>query len=166
MIRKPHGTSGSVKVSLLPDIELDFLQEEPVFLIIDGKPVPFFIDDYKEAGGEPIIHFEQLNSVDHANELSGLDLFVGEKCIILNHDLTPAALIGYKVTDQKLGPLGVIIFTFSSGQHDVLVMLYREHEVLIPFDPDLFDDIDEKSQMLYSQLPDGLVQLYLNEEEE
>ncbi|MHB1277757.1 MAG: ribosome maturation factor RimM [Bacteroidia bacterium] len=74
-IGKPHGHAGAVKLELLPDLETDLNINEPVFLIIEGKPVPFYMEECNEAAHPPILHFEDLKSIDQARKLTGFEVF-------------------------------------------------------------------------------------------
>jgi len=166
IIRKPHGNSGALKLALLPDAQIEFDIKEPVFLLIEGKPVPFFLESFNLDSNQPILRFERIDSVEEAARLNGLELYVNRNSFIAEQELSAEALLGYTVNDSQLGSLGQIISIISSAHHDVLVMHYKGVEVLIPFDPDLFDEADEERKILYSSLPEGLVELYLNQDEE
>jgi 16S rRNA processing protein RimM len=41
-------------------------------------------------------------------------------------------------------------------------VMYQEREILFPLSDDLIEEIDQDKSTLYVNLPEGLVELYLN----
>ncbi|TNE80394.1 MAG: 16S rRNA processing protein RimM [Bacteroidetes bacterium] len=161
-IGKPHGHEGKLKLDLLPQLETDLQLEEPVFLLIDGKPVPFFMQECNEAANPPILHFEDITDLETAKLLTGLKVFAPKSAI----EGLPAwygDLDTYTVTDVNLGEIGPIKEIRESGLQELICIDYKGQEILIPYQDELVVDVDEKRKILKMDLPEGLLDLYLDE---
>jgi 16S rRNA processing protein RimM len=42
-------------------------------------------------------------------------------------------------------------------------MLYKGHEVLIPLTDEIIPQVDKAAKVVHSRLPEGLIDVYLNE---
>jgi 16S rRNA processing protein RimM len=72
-------------------------------------------------------------------------------------------IIDYQVEDEVLGTLGTVKEVYSTGAQDVLIMIYKGHEVLIPLLDEIIPKVDKQAKVVHSRLPDGLLDVYLNE---
>jgi 16S rRNA processing protein RimM len=72
-------------------------------------------------------------------------------------------IIDYRVEDEVLGTLGVVKEVYSTGAQDVLIMIYKGHEVLIPLTDEIIPKVDKHTKIVHSRLPNGLIDVYLNE---
>lgn len=168
-IGKTHGYKGEVKLDLLPNISTDLDLNEPVFLIINGRPVPFFIEESNEAAQPPILHFEDITNPDQAKELFNLQVYVYKKRVIADNDWSPQELIGLQVLDQNLGPLGNIVSTMKAGKQELLIMEYQNAEIMIPLQFPVVKEVvhlPQQKPFLKTELPNGLLELYLNQQPE
>jgi 16S rRNA processing protein RimM len=72
-------------------------------------------------------------------------------------------IIDYQVEDEVLGTLGTVKEVYSTGAQDVVIMIYKGHEVLIPLLDEIIPKVDKHAKVVHSRLPDGLLDVYLNE---
>lgn len=157
-IGKPHGHNGAVKLDLLPDLETDLNINEPVFLILDGKPVPFFMLECNEAAQPPILHFEDVLSMDAARKLMGTEVFAPKVNVEAEVDWVAEQLLGYEAFDHKK-PLGKVLAIIDSGLQQLMHFEVDGEEVLVPLQNELIANIDDKKKKLYLELPEGLLDL-------
>ena len=52
---------------------------------------------------------------------------------------------------------------YSTGAQDVIIMIYKGIEVLIPLTDEIVPSVDKKKKEIITQLPDGLLDVYMNE---
>jgi 16S rRNA processing protein RimM len=71
-------------------------------------------------------------------------------------------LEGFTAHDEKLGELGVILSVQEFPQQFVATVNYQNKEILFPLNEDFIVEIDEEEQLLYLDLPDGLLDVYLD----
>ncbi|MDQ3289849.1 MAG: ribosome maturation factor RimM [Bacteroidota bacterium] len=162
-ILRTHGIKGQVIAFFDVDYPEDYEELESVFLLINGKLVPFFIESIaSQAKGRFLLKFEDTDTLEQAEKLKGIPLYLPlnslpelEEDQFYYHDL-----IGYTIVDETLGELGVIRELFELPHQDLLAMDYRGVEVLIPLQDNLIIRADKSTQKLYMNLPEGLIDVY------
>jgi len=165
-VLKTHGLKGDVVFEIDADNPAAYRKMESVFVELNKKLIPFFIERIQLNGSRAIVKFEDIDSMDDASKFKGARLF-------LPLDVLPKLkdgyyfheLIGFKVIDNQEGELGVITGVFESGHQDLLAMEYRHKEVLIPLIDDIVTKVDKKAKTVYTSLPDGLLDIYLEDDE-
>ena len=109
--------------------------------------------------------FEDVNDEASARKLAGLRLYIEEHHL---EEEIPAfnleQLTGYSVTDEHYGSLGEIVGVEEYPGQMVAKCIVREKEVLFPLSEDFILEIDEENKTLAVKLPDGLLDIYLDEE--
>lgn len=156
-ITKTYGYEGAVVVRSESGITGEPKQGEPVFVVIDGIPVPFFtreafspspdmlvisFDDYLTT--ESVIAFKgcevrTAGEPDPADELSGLT--------------------GYTLTDINSSIRGVITSVMKNPGQLLAVVSVNGEEIYIPLHPDLIISVDQAKMLIEMSLPEGLAGL-------
>ena len=163
-IVKSHGTRGEVQVFFDVDDPGEYLEMESVLVSLGSELVPFFVEYIKTSGKSIVMKFDGVNSIEEASELKSGKLY-------LPLDLLPKLdegqfyyhdIISYQVVDNNEGPLGVVKEVVIKGNQDLLIMLYKDVEILIPIVDDVVLKADHDSQTLSVNLPDGLLDIYLS----
>ncbi len=163
-IIKPHGTKGEVQVLLDVDNPEEYSEMESVFVAHGDNLVPFFINRLRLSGKGPVIKFEDIDTVEQANELRNKRLY-------LPLDLLPRLsegqfyyheIINFAVHDKTLGELGRVKEVFLNGHQDLIAMEYKGVEVLIPVSDEIVLNADRQNAILHVNLPEGLLDIYLS----
>ncbi|MBI1220961.1 MAG: 16S rRNA processing protein RimM [Bacteroidetes bacterium] len=157
-IGKPHGHAGAVKLELLPDLETDLNIDEPVFLLIEGKPVPFFMEECNEAANPPILHFEDISDMESAKTLQGLPVYAPKSAIESDKEWSASTLLGFQTFDGDTA-LGPVLEIIDAGLQQLLRFEIDGREVLVPLQDELIEDFDEANRELHLRLPDGLLDI-------
>ncbi|TAE89878.1 MAG: hypothetical protein EAY81_01625 [Bacteroidetes bacterium] len=156
MVAKAHGTQGEIKLITQIKIKLS----KWAFLEIQGKPVPFCIE---RAGNtlpdEWLVKLQGIDSIEQAQH------FVGRTLLIPKPKSRPKVmdealhLNGFKLFDINFGEIGVVTGTEQLPQQTMLIALYQGKEVMIPLVEAFIDDVDEKKEIIYLNLPEGFLSL-------
>ena len=160
-VLKSYGTEGEILVGFREIGPEDLNLKEPVFIMFDGLPVPFFIESYKEKGtSKALLHLTGVNDLTDAEELVGKDILAKKDSIIGASDeeeeLSVEDLIGWSLNDQKGQLVGEIIDYEPIPGNPCLYVKHEEETVMIPLHDDLIIDIDEDAKTLSLDLPEGL----------
>lgn len=163
-LSKTKGLKGELLLKIEAGHALEYQGTESVFLEIKGKPVPFFVLSYHPQPGKKtaVLLLEDIDSVEKARELTGTTVLLplSEKP---ESEAPPfAELEGYQVIDRALGPLGTIREITQYPGHSVAVLTFREREVMLPLNEDLIEKIDKQNRELFVNLPEGLLEIYLD----
>jgi len=163
-IQKTHGIKGEVMIVLDVDNPDDYEEMDSIFIEIKSQLVPFFIEQLNLLSEKAIVKFEEINHIDKAKELVGSKLYLPldtlddlEEGQFYYHDV-----IGYTVNDKKLGLLSEINNFYELPQYAVLTMIHEGREVMIPIIDSILLNVDHEKKEIITELPEGLLDVYLN----
>lgn len=161
-ISKAYGFKGELKCSL----EVECLSEDlPDFLWIylDGKPVPFFVEEYSLSQGNLILKFEDLTTEEQAQKLKNTSIYCQDELFedYFEREESLDDLIGFEVIDKNKGSIGVIDSIIENSIQPKLVILFEEKEILIPYTESIILSIDEEEGIIEIEAPEGLIEMYL-----
>ena len=165
-LSKPHGLKGAFHVFLDVDDPYEYEDLESVFVQIANELVPFFIQDLQIRDNLNLMHLEGIETLDAAKELVGKKLFLPVSFLpkLKDDQFYYHEIIDYQIEDANLGSLGVVKEVYSTGAQDVLIMIYKNREVLIPLTDEIIPKVDKKAKVVHSILPDGLLEVYLEDD--
>ncbi|MBK9013790.1 MAG: 16S rRNA processing protein RimM [Saprospiraceae bacterium] len=160
--KKTHGAQGELKITVKDEYLDDFVKADVVFINVQGKPLPFFIENLRDAG-DIILKIEEVDSPAEAKNLTSKELFLREKDIKIIKQagkvLTFELLVGYELFDEQTGSIGKIVEVEVMPQQHLAIVEYQGREVFIPLHPQMVVDLDEKAKKIVLRLPEGLLEL-------
>lgn len=158
---KPHGIKGEISFTFENDV---FDRVECPYLIcrINGILVPFFIEEYRFKGsGTALIIFEDIDSEEKAQRISGLEVYFPRK--YYEEDIDEEIeyswnfFIGFTVSDKKVGKIGIIEDIDEKTLNTLFLIKDGNQEFIVPATEDFIEKIDAKKKVLYMDLPEGLL---------
>jgi len=166
-ISKPHGVKGEVSVMLNDGFYSEGIQANFLLLDIDNGLVPFAVESLRIKSNKSfLVQFEDVNSEEDARKLTGIEVYQEALNVKEDEGAQMGALIGYEVVDQKAGNIGVITNVNEISNNPLFEIDCDGTEVLIPIHPDLILGIDSEERIVDVNLPEGLLDVYLGEEED
>ena len=138
-------------LSLDADDPRDLESEEPVFIEFDGLPVPFYFESVEPKGGRFIVKFEDVDSLEEAEELVGRTVTLSDE-----EEEEEDSLIGLQVRDARSRRIIGEIVDFNDYSGNVTITVDTEKgEVLLPLHEDLIVGIHD--DVITLDIPDGLL---------
>jgi len=169
-IIKPHGLKGEVQVFIDSDDPQAYQNLESVFVQQGQQLVPFFIESISLKSERGIVAFEDIRSIEQATPLKGLKLFLPLSLLpeLDGQEFYLHDLIGFHVFDAlSEDRLGEIHNVLEMGPQLTLVLQHESgKELLVPYTEELKVSLDKEKQMLKLKVAEGLVDLYLKEDED
>ncbi len=167
-VTKVHGLHGEVRIFLDVDFPEVYNNLESVLVAYKNAPqtlVPFFIDALRLSGNTALVHFEDVDTIEQAEALKEAQLYLPLQSLpkLEQDQFYYHEVIGYTVADQQLGNLGTIREIYALAGQDIIAMDYQGKEVLIPINDDIIRSADHTQQLLHVTLPNGLLDIYLEE---
>lgn len=163
-IARLHGFKGELSVFLDVDDPQEYKELESVFIEVDGKLVPFFIDQIRMSNkGFAVIRFDGVNSEKKAKMLLKCGLY-------LPLDLLPEReddefyyfeIEGYEVIDAKHGSIGTVTKVIDLSGNPLIQIDHNGQEILLPKQDEFILKADHENQQLHIQAPEGLIEMYL-----
>jgi len=154
---KRHGLKGDVKIHLESPLPKKM---ESIFVKIDNRLIPFFIEQISVHQAQAIIKLEDVNNPEQADRLAKRSVFLpnSDKPKSNSNDLDTSTLLGFSVhfNSQKLGKIKAIN---NHALNPLLVVEGSEREILIPISDYFIKSIDQKSKKIKVDLPDGFIEI-------
>lgn len=165
-ITKTKGLKGEVQLYFEFD-DYEDLELDVVFADMNGKMVPFFVASHKlYPNSTGLFYFDDVDHIDKAQVLIKKKIYLPlDKMPERDKDdFTYQDLKGYFVTDETKGELGEILSVIEYPQQFVATVFFKEKEILFPLNEDMIVEIDEDEKTLLVDLPEGLLDLYLEQQ--
>lgn len=146
------------KKTTLKGVEAIFLEERR------DSFIPYFLQKTtaKDAT-QTYIKLEGIDSKETAQKLTQTAVYLAEADFKQQAAAAaPLSLLGYTVEDQQLGPLGVIEEVIEMPLQVLAKVTIQDKEALLPLNEQSLVKIDKKQQLVIVNLPEGLLDIYLN----
>ncbi|WP_159468100.1 ribosome maturation factor RimM [Dyadobacter sp. 3J3] len=163
-IVRTHGTSGDVVIFLDVDYPEEYEDLDSVYFDIKGDLVPYFIERFNlQKQAKAIVTFEDVNTIEKAQALVGTSLYLPLDSLaeLEEEEFYYHEIKGYTVIDEVKGELGIVREVYSLNGQDLIAMDYQGVEVLIPTAEDIVLKADKENKKLLVNLPEGLLEVYL-----
>ncbi len=138
-----------------------------IFIELEGAPVPFRVESVR-----PKTMDVYLVLLEDYHDPEIVQRFVDSRVLLKNNDLAPADsdagfsfqdIIGFEVIDKEFGNVGKIDDIIEGPEQDLIRVLHKGTEVLIPLVDEFFLSLDKQKKEIILDLPEGLIDIYLNE---
>lgn len=158
---KTHGLRGEIVFFLDVDDPKLYQEMESVFVDLNGKLVPFFIESFHLQGDRAIVALDEMQDIDSAKELVGKDLYLPLSFL---PDLSEGQyyfheLPGLEVYhNNKL--IGIAKEVYQMPNNNLLAVDHDNTEVLIPLNDHIVYKVDLVEKKILTNLPDGLLEVF------
>ena len=164
-IAKLHGYKGGVSLFLDVTHPEEYIDMESFFIEIDGILTPFFVESFKlKNKGFAAVKFQGIDTEQEAKSLLKKKVFIPETELrgLGESNFYDHEVIGFEVEDVVKGEIGKVTAIADLKQNPLLVIEFKDKEILLPIFEDLIVKVDRKFKKLKVKAPDGLIDLYLN----
>ncbi len=164
-IAKLHGYKGGVSLFLDVTHPEEYMDMESFFIEIDGILTPFFVESFKlKNKGFAAVKFQGIDTEQEARSLLKKKVFIPESELkeLDESNFYDHEVIGYEVEDIVKGEIGKVTAIADLKQNPLLVIEFKDKEILLPIFEGLIIKVDRKLKRLKVKAPDGLIDLYLN----
>ena len=158
---KTHALKGEVSIMLDVDSPDDYKELESVFLLREGKLVPFFIDTIQVNGNKALIKFEDVDTIESASELVKSEIYLP----LANLPELPNGayyfhdLLGCDVYEDS-NHIGIVQNVIDLSANQLLSIAKEEKEILVPLKDEIIKLVDSRNKRIDVALPAGLLDLY------
>ncbi|MBR0359187.1 MAG: hypothetical protein IIX37_07665, partial [Selenomonadaceae bacterium] len=164
-VLKSNGTDGELVMGFREIAPEDINLQEPVFIIFDGLPVPFYIESFTKRGNtKALVRLTDICSQEDVEEIAGKAVYVDDASIpemSLEEDGF-AALVGWTLLTPAEGgdeliEIGEITDFIDIPNNPCIEVETENGAVMIPLHEDLILSIDPEYQEIIMQIPEGLI---------
>ncbi|OEK03130.1 16S rRNA processing protein RimM [Roseivirga sp. 4D4] len=170
-IVKTHGLKGEVQIYLDVDSPKEYQNLESVFVLQGQQLVPFFIESMSNLNGaKAIVGFEDIETLESAQALKGSELYLPLEALpkLSDKEFYLHEIIGFDLNDASTDSIvGKIENVIESGPQLLFsVLADKKVEVLIPYTEGLLVSLDREEKTISLNVPDGLIDIYLDGDED
>jgi 16S rRNA processing protein RimM len=177
-VLKSNGTDGELVLGFREIAPEDINLQEPVFIIFDGLPVPFYIESFTKRGNtKALVRLTDISSMEDVEEIAGKAVYIEDDQateMSLEEDGF-AALVGWMVLtpeipdqvgddemevgddEMSLIEVGEITEFYDIPNNPCIEVETENGAVMIPLHEDLILSIDPEYQEIIMQIPAGLI---------
>ena len=164
-VLKTNGTDGELVMGFREIAPEDINLQEPVFIVFDGLPVPFYIESFSKRGNtKALVRLTGICSMEDVEEITG-------KAVYIEEDQLPemsleedgfAALVGWMLLtpaedEEALIEVGEITDFLDIPNNPCIDVETENGAVMIPLHEDLILSVDPEYQEIIMQIPAGLI---------
>ena len=157
---KTHGLKGEVSILLDVDFPNEYQNLESVFVLQDGKLIPFFIESIQINSNKALVKFEDVDTIETASELVKSKIYLPLSLLpklpegeYYFHDLVDCQVF------EKNVRIGVVKEVIDLNGNELLNVDHNGKEVLIPLKDEILTKVLIEKKRLEVELPDGLLDL-------
>ena len=170
-VLKSNGTDGELVLGFREIAPEDINLNEPVFIVFDGLPVPFYIESFTKRGNsKALVRLTDISSMEDVEEIAGKAVYIEEDNLpemSLEED-GYAALVGWTVLtpeipdqvgddEMTLIEVGEITDFIDIPNNPCIEVETENGAVMIPLHEDLILSVDPEYQEIIMQIPAGLI---------
>ena len=169
-VLKSNGTDGELVLGFREIAPEDINLNEPVFIVFDGLPVPFYIESFSKRGNtKALVRLTDICSMEDVEEIAGKAVYVEEESLpemSLEED-GYAALIGWLLLtpagediddeDMEVEEVGEITDFIDIPNNPCIEVETKNGAVMIPLHEDLILSVDPENLEIIMQIPAGLL---------
>jgi 16S rRNA processing protein RimM len=175
-VLKSNGTDGELVLGFREIAPEDINLNEPVFIVFDGLPVPFYIESFTKRGNsKALVRLTDICSMEDVEEIAGKAVYIEEGQLpeMSIEEDGYAALVGWILLtpaenfqseleelpeeEPALIEVGEITDFIDIPNNPCIEVETENGAVMIPLHEDLILSVDPEYQEIIMQIPAGLV---------
>jgi len=158
-VLKSNGTDGDILLGFKTIAPEDIDTTEPVYIYVDGLPVPFFIESLSKRGSDKaIVHLNDFHNLKDAEEIVGEAVYADYLEETEDED-DFTALVGWTLKDRSGSIVGNISDFIDIPANPCLEVEKENGSVIVPLHEDLIIELNDSSKTLVLEIPEGLLDL-------
>ena len=157
------GLKGDMEITSVAQSRVQLAKDELVFIMVNGAPVPFFIEFVHATGIKYTLKLAEINTQEQADAYLNKTVYVQLENIVEPTIEKPdsPSIIGYKAIDKNHGEIGIIDDIIDMPAQQLIRIVFNNKEVLIPVVDDFIKEINHENSTIHLDIPDGLLDMYL-----
>lgn len=163
-VLRPHGIKGSVLIGLKVEDPSAYAELGALFIEQHHSLVPYLIEEISVKGNKAYVKLEGISTPEQAEALKNKQVYIPLDQMPEADAYSPERMVGYEVQDSVHGSIGQLAEIGGSKMQKVLSVTHSSgKEILIPYTPEFISGVDHEARTIFTETPEGLLDLYLND---
>lgn len=163
-IVRTHGVKGHLVIHLDAQHPSHYKKSKEMFLMMNNVLQKFTVKEISIAGDTARVLFNEIDSLTKAEDYNKIDVYLPltELPKLGKNDFYYHELLGVEISDVKFGLIGIVKDMIDMPAQPLAQIFVKEKEVLIPINKDFVVEFNSAEKKLVMQLPDGLIDIFLD----
>ena len=163
---KTHGLKGEVLLFLDVDDPSEYTELESMFVMQKQTLIPFFLEYIQVSAKKAIAKIEDIDSIDSASELVSCEVYLPLNNLpeLKNGQYYFHQLVGMKMIEDGK-EIGKVLQVYEASAQNLISVDHQGKEVLVPILDEIIQKVDQGKKEVHVTLPEGLLDIYLEEDE-
>lgn len=166
-VTKTHGLKGEIQIFLDVDVPEEYKNLESMFVLRNNSLVPFFLEHIHINGNKALAKIDEIDHIDDAKDFVSAEIYLPLSFLpeLKDDQFYFHEIVGYELYDgEKL--IGKIKNVYTLSPQNLIEADYQGTEVLVPMNDEVITKVDKEQEKVFSNLPDGLLDVYLSDNED
>jgi len=166
-IIKTHGIHGELSGFVDADDPLVYSELHGVFVETRQGLLPYVFDELSiDQSGYCLFKIRGIDTIDAGRRFTGKKMFLPLSMLppLADNQFYFHEITGFSVIDETHGNIGLITGVIDHAVQPLLQIMCQGKEIIIPVHDDIIVRLDKKEKTMYVRTPDGLIDIYLDEE--
>jgi 16S rRNA processing protein RimM len=163
-IIRTHGVKGDVMIYLDVDDPGQYKKMKSILIETDEELTSFGISQVSIRDNIARVHIKGVDDMTKAGEFLKCEVWLPLSKLpkLEENKFYIHEIINFKVIDRSKGEIGIFEKVVDLPQQTIAQIKNGDKEILVPMIPEFIEGVNKKEKILFLNLPDGLVDLYLN----
>ena len=158
-IFKLHGYKGNVKLYNENQIIIDFKLLEYLFIKIDNKLIPFFVEKISNSNKNILlIKFNDINGEADALKILKKEVYISRN-FYQEEKNKSIQILNYTVVDNILGVLGSVEYVNKKSKQELIYVSNKQRGFWIPKHKQFIKKINEAEKIIEVSIPKDIIEL-------
>ncbi|MFY0651051.1 MAG: 16S rRNA processing protein RimM [Cyclobacteriaceae bacterium] len=165
-VTKTHGLKGELQIFLDVDFPEQYKNLESMFVLRNNALVPFFLEYIQINGNKALLKIDEINDIEEARPLISSEVYLPLSFLpeLENDQFYYHELIGFELLDGDK-TIGTVKNVYDLPNQDLIEVDHNGKEVLVPLNDEVITKVDKQAMQVIAKLPDGLLEIYLSDED-
>jgi 16S rRNA processing protein RimM len=140
---------------------------DAIFVKVKNNLIPFIIEDLRyEKNNTFTMKLEDFNNIEEANKMTNKECYLPIAFLpkLSGNKFYYHEIKGFEVVDVNYGSAGIVDKVLDNTKQALIQSVKDGKEVLIPISDEIILDVDRENKIVKTQAPEGLIEIYLDEE--
>lgn len=163
-IIRTHGVKGDIMIFLDVDDPQRYKKLKSIFIETDEVLTSFDISQVSIRDNIARAHIKGVDEMTKAAAFLKCEVWLplSELPKLKETKFYIHEILNFKVIDRAKGEIGIFEKVIDLPQQTIALIKNGDKEILFPMIPEFIERVDKEEKILFLNLPDGLVDLYLN----